>query len=204
MIKRFLLVCISLVASVHAQHLVGGEFTLNEASRQSVQEAVQKMGNEVLKSNFSFAVDKMYPRWKIRQAKRLGSEVKLLAAFNNAGVQMQEAGITLDSFVANPALKSYKVHPKMKAGRSGIRSAEDVTYELLVFVPTKMKMTFLLENQPKRSFLRESFQIAITKEGSNQWTFLDGATITVKDLRSLFPLLPHNLKLPKKADTEIK
>jgi hypothetical protein len=204
MIKRILLVCFSLLASVHAQQLVGGEYTLNQASRKSVQESVQKMGNEVLKSNFRFAVDKMYPRWKNRQAKRLGSEVKLLAAFNNAGVQMQEAGITLDSFVADPALKAYKVHPKMKAGRSEIRSSEDVTYELLVFVPTKMKMTFLLENQPKRSFLRESFQIAIAKDGSNDWTFLDGATISVKDLRSLFPLLPHNLVLPAKSDTEIK
>ncbi len=204
MIKRILLVCFSLLASVHAQQLVGGEFTLNEASRQSVQAAVQKMGNEVLKSNFSYAVDKMYPRWKNRQAKRLGSEVKLLAAFNNAGVQMQEAGITIDSFVANPALKTYKVHPLMKAGRNEIRSSDDVIYELLVFVPTKMKMTFLLENQPKRSFLRESFQIAIAKEGSNEWTFLDGATISVKDLRSLFPLLPHKLVLPTKSDTEIK
>ena len=204
MIKRILLVCFSLLASVHAQQLVGGEFTLNEASRQSVQAAVQKMGNEVLKSNFSYAVDKMYPRWKNRQAKRLGSEVKLLAAFNNAGVQMQEAGITIDSFVANPALKTYKVHPLMKDGRNEIRSSDDVIYELLVFVPTKMKMTFLLENQPKRSFLRESFQIAIAKEGSNEWTFLDGATISVKDLRSLFPLLPHKLVLPTKSDTEIK
>ena len=204
MIKRFLLFCFSLVASVHAQQLVGGEFALNDASRQSVQESVQKMGNEVLKSNFRFAVDKMYPRWKIRQAKRLGSEVKLLEAFNNAGAQMQEAGVTLNSFVADPPLKAYRVHPKMKAGRSEIRSSEDVTYELLVFVPTKMKMTFLLKNQPKLSFLRESFQIAIAKEGTNEWTFLDGATISVKDLRSLFPLLPHNLELPKKVDTEIK
>ena len=204
MIKRILLVCFSLLASVHGQQLVGGEFTLNESSRQSVQAAVQKMGNEVLQSNFSFAVDKMYPRWKNRQAKRLGSEVKLLAAFNNAGVQMQEAGITIDSFVANPAIKAYKVHPLMKDGRNEIHSSEDVIYELLVFVPTKMKMTFLLENQAKRSFLRESFQIAIAKEGSNNWTFMDGATISVKDLRSLFPLLPHKLVLPTKSDTEIK
>ncbi|MEO1858021.1 MAG: hypothetical protein ABGY95_11760 [Rubritalea sp.] len=204
MIKRIFLVCLSLVVSVHAQQLVGGEFTLNEASSQSVQQSVQKMGNEVLKSNFRYAVDKMYPRWKMRQAKRLGSEVKLLEAFNNAGVQMQEAGITIDLFVAQPALKAYKVHPKMKVGRREIRSSEDVTYELLVFVPTKMKMSFLIENQPKRSFLRESFQIAIAKEGSNDWTFLDGATISVQDLRSLFPLLPHNLVLPTKSDTEVK
>ena len=192
------------MASVQAQQLVGGEFTLSEATRQSAQESVQKLGNEVMKSNFSFAVDKMYPRWKTRQAKRLGSEEKLLAAFNNAGIQMQEAGIILDSFVADPALKAYKVHPKMKDGHNDIRTSDDVVYELLVFVPTKMKMTFLLENQPKRSFLRESFQIAIAKEGSNDWTFLDGATISVKDLRSLFPLLPHNLELPTKVDTEIK
>ena len=204
MIKRILILCMSLVVSTQAQQLVGGEVALNEESRRSVQKSVQSLGNEVLKSNFRYAIDRMYPRWKERQAKRLGSEVKLLEAFNKAGIQMQEAGITIDSFIAQPALKAYRVHPKMKPGRREIHSSEDVIYEVFVLVPTKMKMSFMLPGQPKRSFLRESFQIALQREGDVGWTFIDGATIRVQDLRSMFPLLPQGLALPEKSDTEIK
>ncbi|MFC4995077.1 hypothetical protein [Rubritalea tangerina] len=204
MIKRIFLISMSLLASVHAQQLVGGEVALKPEVSASVKKSVQALGNEVLKSNYRFAVDKMYPRWRVRQAKRLGSETLLLESFNKAGAQMQEAGITIDSFVAQPAWKAYRVHPKKKPGVREIRSSEDVSYELLVFVPTKMKMTFYIKDAPKRSFMRESFQIALAQEGTNQWTFIDGATIRVQDLRSMFPLLPHGLELPKKLDTEIK
>lgn len=204
MIKRLLFICISLISSVHAQQLVGGEAVITDSTSQSVQKAVQTLGNEVLKSNFRFAVENMYPRWKLRQAKRLGSETKLLASFNKAGVQMQEAGITIDSFIARQPTTAYKVHPKMIQGSKEIRSSSDLHYELLVFVPTQMKMSFMLQNQPKRSFIRQSFQIAVAKEGSTNWTFIDGATIQVRDLRSMFPLLPQDLVLPEKSDTEIK
>ena len=201
--KRFLLICLCLVSSVSAQQATGGEVAIQGAMSQSVQAAAQKLGNEVLQSNFRYAIDKMYPRWKARQAKRLGSEAKLLAAFNSAGAKMQEAGVTLDSFTALSPTSAYRVHPKLKAGRSEIRSSADLDYQILIFIPTKMKMTFLMEGQPKRSFMRESFQVAIAQEGSNQWSFIDGSTIRMTDLRSMFPLLPYDLVLPVKEDKEL-
>lgn len=204
MIKKFLIICLCLVANVNAQQVTGGEVAINASTSESVQAAAQQLGNEVLKSNFRYAIDHMYPRWKSRQAKRLGSEDKLLAAFSNAGAQMQEAGITLDSFVALQPTRAYRVHPKMKSGRNEIRSSADLDYQILVFIPTKMQMSFHSENQPKRSFMRLSYQIAIAQEGADQWTFIDGATIRVTDLRSMFPLLPNDLELPKKSDVEVK
>ena len=204
MIKRFLFLIVCLTSGLNAQELTGGEVFLDAQAKQSVQESVQRIGNEVLKSNFAYAIERMYPRWRGRQAKRLGSEQKLLESFNKAGVQMQEMGITIDSFTALQPGRAYHVHPKMKDGVKQIQSSDDLHYEVLVFVPTRMKMSFMLEGQPKRSFMRESFQIALAKEGTNDWTFIDGATIRVVDLRSMFPLLPQNLKLPEKRDVEIK
>lgn len=177
---------------------------LEQQSKQTVQAAVQSLGNEVLKSNFTYAIDHMYPRWRERQAKRMGGEGKLLEAFNKVGSQMQDAGITIDSFTALAPQKAYHVHPKMREGVSQINSSDDLHYEVLVLVPTRMKMSFMLEGQPKRSFMRESFQIAVARQGSDQWTFIDGATIRVVDLRSMFPLLPKNLILPEKRDVEVK
>lgn len=193
-----------MVSSLQAQQATGGSVEINAATEQSVQAAAQRLGNEVLKSNFRYAIDHMYPRWKARQAKRLGSEAKLLAAFNKVGEQMQQAGITLDSFAAHAPTRAFRVHPKMKPGRREINSSTDLAYQMLVLVPTSMKMSFYPEAQPKRSFMRKSFQIAISQEGENKWSFIDGSTLSMTDLRSMFPLLPNDLVLPEKSDVEIK
>lgn len=203
MIKRFLIIFLSLAASLNAQQATGGEVAIDSPTRQSVQNAAQQLGNEVLKSNFLYAIEHMYPRWKNRQAKRLGSESRLLESFSNAGAQMQEAGITIDSFVALQPTRAYRVHPKMKPGAREIRSSADLDYQILVFIPTKMKMSFFSEGQAKRSFMRQSFQVALANEGENKWTFIDGSTIRITDLRSMFPLLPNDLELPKKSDVEL-
>lgn len=172
--------------------------------RASAREAVQALGNEVLKSNFAYAVNRMYPRWKARQAKRLGSEEKLLAQFDKAGVQMQEAGIDITAFKAMEPLVFYRVWPVKRPGVEVVRSEQDVNYHRLAFVPTKMTMRFLLEGQAPRTFVRTSFQVVIAPEGTTDWTFIDGATIKVTDLRSMFPLLPKELVLPSRVDEEVK
>lgn len=204
MMKRFLLLCLCLVSSVSAQQATGGAVAINAEVSQSVRAATQRLGNEVLQSNFRYAIDHMYPRWKNSQAKRLGSEAKLLAAFNSAGAKMQEAGVTLDSFLALEPTGAYRVHPKLKPGVSDVNSSSDLDYQILVLIPTQMKISFYVEGHPKRSFMRNSYQVALSQEGSNEWSFIDGSTIRFTDLRSLFPLLPSDLELPEKSDVEIK
>lgn len=207
MIKRFLF----LIIFCNINHLASATpegVEVDTIVKTSVQQSVQKLGNEVLKSNFSYAVTKMYPRWKNRQAKRLGSEKKLLESFHNAGDQLQEAGITVDTFKAEAPTVFYRVHPILKdelrkKGQLQAHKTSDVEWETLALVPTKLKMSFMLEGQPKVSYLRESFQVAICKEGTNEWSFIDGATLRVSDLRSMFPLLPRTLKLPRKVDTKL-
>ncbi len=195
--------CVALTLGSQGQELVGGEITVKQATKDSAQAATQALGNEVLKQNFTYAVDKMYPRWLQRQAMRMGSEVQLRKALKKVGEQMDEAGITIDAFVAMPASKAFHVHPKKKAGVKQISSVADVDYELLVLVPTQMKMSFYSQQQAKRSFLRKSFQVAISKDAGLTWTFIDGATLKKQDLRGMFPLLPEQLELPQKEDSVI-
>lgn len=172
--------------------------------RTSAQQSVQAMGNEVLKGNFIYAVEKMYPRWKTRQAKRLGSEQLLMEQFSKAAVQMQEAGIDITGFNALPPVAFYRVWPVVNEGVKQVRSEKDLTYHIVAVVPTKMTLRFLIENQAPRTFERSSYQLAVSKEGANDWTFIDGAALDVNDLRSIFPLLPKNMVLPAKEDKEIK
>ena len=48
------------------------------------------------------------------------------------------------------------------------------------------------------------FQVAVTDKGKEDWTFIDGAGVTVNDLRSLFVNLPMNLELPPLEKRHIK
>ena len=41
-----------------------------------------------------------------------------------------------------------------------------------------------------------SYQVAISDRGKNDWTFIDGAGLTVNDLRSVFISLPQDMELP--------
>jgi len=177
---------------------------VNLEVEMSVQKASQALGNEVLKGNFAYAVDKMYPRWKVRQAVRLGSEQKLLEQFSRVGAQMQQAGIDITGFQALQPVAFYRVWPIRADKTKKVGLGGKLNYHLLALVPTKMTMRFLLEGKAPRTFVRDSFQVAICEEGTNDWTFIDGSTIKPADLRSMFPLLPADLVLPKREDNEKK
>lgn len=202
------LVWVSCFASVYgqarAEPVIPEGVAVTPQIEGAAQQAVQLLGNEVLKGNFAYAVSKMYPRWKVRQAKRLGDEQKLLDQFNKAGAQMQEAGIDITGFSAQKPLVFYRVWPVRVDKSKAVGSGGALNYHLLALVPTKMTMRFLLEGKPPRTFIRTSFQVAISEEGTNDWTFIDGSTIKRTDLRSMFPLLPADLVLPKRVDEEKK
>lgn len=63
----------------------------------------------------------------------------------------------------------------------------------LVPTVTRIKMV-----QKGQTFTIEStgFQVAISDKDKNDWTFIDGSTVSVNDLRSLFPNFPADTKFP--------
>ena len=64
-----------------------GRAVVTPAVAESAQKAVQKLGNEMIKGNFEYGQQRMYPRWKRRLAKRYGSMEKLNAALALAAQQ---------------------------------------------------------------------------------------------------------------------
>ncbi len=58
---------------------VQGQVAVDHNVATSAQAAVQKLGLEMMKGNFKFGQDRIYPRWKRRLAKRVGSMEKLEA-----------------------------------------------------------------------------------------------------------------------------
>ena len=75
----------------------------------------------------------------------------------------------------------------------------------LVLVPTVTKFRTHIKGDPVAVTIESTgFQVAVTDKGKEDWTFIDGAGVTVNDLRSLFVNLPMNLELPPLEKRQIK
>jgi len=83
---------------------------------------------------------------------------------------------------------------------NGVETETLVFNKWLVLVPTVTKFRIMqkLEKQAPKMITIDSigFQVAIAEKGKNDWTFIDGAGITVNDLRSMFATLPQDMTLP--------
>jgi hypothetical protein len=182
----------------------------------SCQRATQKLGNNVIKGNYLYAHDKVYPRYKKRQVAVHG-EKKYREQFLNIGKMLNKMGGTITNFKAEEPVGFFRVWPQIKPdaklkldrGEQKNLQAGDVVYNRLIIVPTIQEWIFRDNHGgPPRKLKREGFQVAIAQEtvvpGEEQWTFIDGDALSPRDLRAMFPSLPQKLVLPKLLDSEIK
>lgn len=182
----------------------------------SCQRATQELGNNVIKENYLYGLEKMYPRYRKRQVTVHGEE-KLKQVFLDTSKTLNTLGVTITSVKAEQPVSFFRVWPQIKpAAKLKIERGEqddviagDVYYNWLVMVPTTQIWTFTSnKGGPPRRLKRLGFQIAVAKEvavpGQEEWTFIDGGTIEPQELRSMFPSLPQKLVLPKREDSEIK
>lgn len=182
----------------------------------SCQQATQELGNHVLRGNFLFTKEKMYPRYMKRQI-ALHGEDEFNKQFESIAKRLIEMGVTINSFTAEQPVGFFRVWPQIKpdakrkldSGQQKDLLDGDVVYNLLIMVPTIQVWTFTNNRgEPPRKLKREGFLVAIAQEvevpGTEDWTFIDGATIQPQELRAMFPSLPQKLVLPMRLDSEIK
>ncbi len=142
--------------------------------------AVQEVGNQTLRGEFEAVVKKMYPRFRKRSAKKLGSNEEMVAQMRKVVNDFTISGITIMAFEAEPAFHGFDV-PEFN--------------EWLVLVPTVRTIRFIHPETGVRK-VREVFdyQVAIrSKEEGASWSFLNGRTLKMQELRSLFPSLPADI-----------
>jgi len=185
------------------------------AVADSAKQAVQALGNKCQQGDFTYAYETMYPRYKKRQEALHGRD-KLKTQFNNANNELLKLGVTIKSFTAEQPTGFFKVWPIIKPevkarisrGEQTKTSSGDELYHWMVIVPTKQVWAFLSQRGGNTRYLqRTEFQIAVAQEaavpGQEKWTFI-ASPIKEQQLRSMFPSLPHTLKLPSLQDKEIK
>lgn len=213
MMKTHLSIFVSLVVlclgNIHAQVAV------SDTVAKSAQLAVQRFGLEMMKGNFSYGHERMYPRWKRRLAARYGGVDKLNKQLQVAANQKVNLKFTVSAFHASLPTSFFNVWRAKKIDDlTGLpikdsQGREVITENWLAIVPTVTRVK--IPDPDKGGMVREleetGYTIAVSEKGSNNWYFLTGLKPTVQDLRSLFPSLPPNeteLGLPASSAREIK
>lgn len=197
-------------AQVHAQRVI-----VDPAIASSAQRAVQRLGLEMMKGNFKYSQDRMYPRWKRRLAKRLGSMARLEGQLAAGEQQRIKMGLSVINCRAGLPRTFFDVWRAKKVDAlTGQPVLDDAGKEVIVghwlaVVPTVTRVKIPDRQQGGRIRVLEenSYTIAISEKGSDEWYFLTGLKPTIQDLRSLFPSLPRDEKelgLPTPSAREIK
>ncbi len=159
--------------------------------------AVNDLGRQVVLGKMKTSLDRMYPQWKERMSRKLGGEEKLAKQFDEAVAEMVRQGTSMISFKTHGFPKVYEVFPGKKVELVDGKQVETlINTKWLLLIPTEVRYRVV---QKQESFVIESkgFQVAIADKEKLEWTFIDGAGLTVQDMRSLFISLPADMELPE-------
>ena len=139
--------------------------------------ATQAVGDQTLKGEFDAVVAKLYPRSRKRAAKRLGGNQAVADKMRERVNEFAAGGMVITKFVAEPALHGFDI-PEFS--------------EWLVFVPTTRTVRRTDPETGLAQFLEfTDYQVAIRKkEAGSEWSFINGSTLKMSELRSFFPTLP--------------
>lgn len=143
--------------------------------------ATQEVGDQTLKGDFEGVVTQLYPRYRKRAAKRLGSNEALAEQMRKLVSDFMAGGMTVTKFVAEPAIHGFDI-PEFR--------------EWLVFVPCTRTVRRI---DPDTGLVQwaeiKDYQVAIRKKGEGEhWSFINGSRLKIQELRSFFPSLPNDIE----------
>jgi hypothetical protein len=196
--KRYLMMaCVCLAGLARGQNAAPPEVTASAVA------AVQKLGKEVVQGHYQAPMDRMYPQWRDRIAKQSGGVDKLQAALEKMTKTMSQQGVSFISFEPTGAPTSFEVWPGVKKEMiNGQEVQTQVFQKWMVLIPTQVVYRIVApakDGQAAQPYniTTQNFQIAVSDKGKNDWTFIDGSSVSIADLRSVFLSLPENLVLPE-------
>ena len=190
------LMCLLPVMRGHAQQAAPMEVM------DSAVASVRALGEQVVLGKHEVAIERMYPEWKERAAKQAGGMDKLEEALERVPKMMAQQGVQLISFKPQGAPTSYEVQMGKEEVLVDGKKVEKAIYKKwLVLIPTVTEYRIAAPAEkggvPKFAVIQSTgFQAAISDKGKNDWSFIDGASLTVAELRRLFVSLPDNMQLP--------
>jgi hypothetical protein len=193
-------------ASLSAQEVVEASDVLSEPIPEeivaSAVAAVAKLGDEVVLGKYKVAIERMNPLWKERTAKRVGGMQKLESQLENVAREMVAQGISMISFKPVGKPVAHEIWP----GKKMVGGTERLVYtQWMVLVPTATRFRIIREGDPKPIVLESvSYQVAVSDKAKIDWTFIDGSSLNLGDLRSMYLTLPKDMELPPVHKREVR
>lgn len=173
---------------------------------RSAVDAVSDLGKEVVLGRYAVAIERMYPQWKERAAKRGGGMERLEERLAEVSKQMLEQGVSITDFKPQGEARAFEVGAgKLIEKVDGVEGERLRYTKWMVLVPTVTTFRAFV-GKPLQNVIIEStgFQVAIADKDVLDWTFIDGSDLSVGDLRSLFGNLPLDLELPPLEKKQVK
>jgi hypothetical protein len=159
--------------------------------------AANDMGRQIVLGKLQVTLDRMYPQWKDRLSKRMGGDQALEKQVDEALAEMMKQGTSIVSFKTHGFPKVYEVYPGKKVEVIDGKEVETmINTKWMLLIPTEVRYR-VMQQQDVYVIESKGFQVAIADKDKLQWTFIDGAGVTVQDLRSLFISLPQDMVLPE-------
>lgn len=170
---------------------------------KSAKMATQGLADRVVRGEYQVIVDRMYPALKKKEARKMGGmdqfEQKTIQKLKNL-----PAGVRLVTMKALQPYSAFEVNFGLEERIvNGKKHKIGIYRDWMVFVPTQsiISVTDTGVTPAKIYQIRnDSFQVAISRKGTNQWTFMDGGQVRAFQLRKFFPYLPakdKDLGLPQ-------
>ncbi|HVJ45485.1 MAG TPA: hypothetical protein VM511_03800 [Luteolibacter sp.] len=172
----------------------------------AAQAAVADLGKQVVLEHYEVAIQRMNPQWKERLAAKMGGIEAMEKQLSAASAEMIRQGVKITEFKPQGQPRSFEVGPGKKVEAVGGVNVEKLVYtKWLVLVPTLTRFRILPENAQKPIVIEGTgYQAAVADKGKNNWTFIDGSSLTLNELRKLYINLPADLELPPIDKREVR
>ena len=178
----------------------------------SAVEAVAQLGKSVVQGRYQEALDRMNPKEKKRLIRQLGGLEKLEKQLATVPQEMAKNGVKVVFSKPKGKPQGFAVSPVFvkPAEQGGGGEAKGRWYysQWLVLVPTVTRYEVRLkrDKQPDQLIKIEnlSYQVAISDRDKEDWTFINGAGLTVNRLRNYYSTLPADIELPLVEERQVE
>ncbi len=172
-----------------------------DAAIASAVQAVADLGKSVVQGRYRVALDRMNPKEKAQLAKQKGGIEAVEKKLEGVADEMVRQGVRIISCKPQGKPVAYGVEPEDVIEEVDGKKVNLVKYsQWLVLVPTITRFEVLhrVEGQPAKWIEIEevSFQVAVSDRDKADWTFINGAGLSVARLRNLYLTLPATIEFP--------
>ncbi len=209
-----LLIALNLLMQLHgsAQDLVDSEVVAENVPETAIASAVQavaELGKSVVQGRYQVALERMNPKEKKRLAMQQGGLEAVEEKLKAVPAEMVKQGVRILSCKPQGKPLAYGVEPKMVVEEIGGKKVSRMkNSQWLIMVPTVTRFEVLHreDGQPAKWIEIESlgFQVAVSERDEADWTFIDGAGLTVGHLRTLYLTMPADIELPKLQKRQVQ